>query len=130
MDLRAALLVAATASAFLAVACGGDGGQTAVGGTSGNTQPQAGSGGSSSIVDIHPRGLVRYSWATGVSGDQIVGWGEVPDAHALLWTSQGVVDLNPSGFRSCMAHATDGTQQVGHCGHAMLWSGTADSAVD
>jgi hypothetical protein len=29
-----------------------------------------------------------------------------------------------------MARATDGVQQVGDCGHAMLWTGSAASAVD
>jgi len=87
-------------------------------------------GSASSVVDIHPDGLVRYSWAKGVSGGQIVGYGEVPYWHALLWTSDGVVDLNPSGATTCIAQATDGAQQVGGCGHAMLWRGTADSAVD
>jgi autotransporter-associated beta strand protein len=58
-------------------------------------------------------------------------------SHALLWTTTGVVDLNPSGYSS-RAVATNGTQQVGvdydtgtgNNLHAMLWTGTAASAVD
>ena len=95
------------------------------------------SGSASSVVDLHPSGLFRYSEALGVSGDQVVGRGEVPDIHALLWTSQGVVDLNPSGFATSVAVATDGAHQVGSgtpppcCnGHALMWFGTANSVVD
>jgi hypothetical protein len=60
--------------------------------------------------------------------------------HALLWSgsAESVIDLNPSGFDSSTARATNGTQQVGYGGgtvtgnnaHALLWSGTPDSYVD
>jgi hypothetical protein len=61
----------------------------------------------------------------------------MPDGfRAFLWTSRSVVDLHPSGFRSSLAYATDGAQQVGIGDliagnrHALLWSGSANSVVD
>jgi PEP-CTERM motif len=54
--------------------------------------------------------------------------------HALLWTTSGAVDLNPtnlSGISNSVAISTSDTQQVGlGTGHALLWTGTAASAVD
>ena len=47
-----------------------------------------------------------------------------------------MVDLNPSGFEWSGAYGTNGGQQVGwgetkeNHDHALLWSGTAASAVD
>jgi hypothetical protein len=42
-----------------------------------------------------------------------------------------VIDLNPSGFSNSYAYGTNGTQQVGRGdGHALLWSGSADSFID
>jgi hypothetical protein len=89
-------------------------------------------------VDIHPSGYGRHSRAVGVSGDQIVGEASSLDGanHAILWTSRGVVDLQPTGFHFSQGHATDGVQQVGIGSvgqeevHALLWSGTAESVVD
>lgn len=57
--------------------------------------------------------------------------------HAILWShKQGIVDLNPKKFRWSIADATDGMLQVGggqltgaSSGSALLWSGTAASAV-
>ena len=92
------------------------------------------SGSADSVVDLDPNGV--RSEARGVAGDQIVGHGLIDgSAHAMLWTSRGVVDLNPSGFAGSFANATDGVQQVGMGtiggqNHALLWSGTAGSAVD
>ena len=102
-------------------------------------------GSASSVVDIHPGGMFLESKAFGIAGDQIIGYGLTPtDLHALLWTSRGVVDLNPAGFVGSSGTATDGTQQVGYGAptgliglevpingnHALLWSGTAESFVD
>ena len=95
-------------------------------------------------VDLHPtNGLFYTSVAKGVGGSQQVGGGEAYDSgkwHAFLWTStaDSCIDLNPSGLDSCMAQATNGTQQVGYgagestsnSDHALLWNGTADSYVD
>jgi len=53
-----------------------------------------------------------------------------------MWTSGGVVDLNPSGFTGSSALATDGAQQVGNgaphggANHALLWMGSASSVID
>ncbi|MGA2230742.1 MAG: PEP-CTERM sorting domain-containing protein [Tepidisphaeraceae bacterium] len=56
--------------------------------------------------------------------------------NALVWTTPGglVTDLNPAGFTTSYALATDGAQQVGFgtanaTDDALLWSGTAASAV-
>jgi hypothetical protein len=93
-------------------------------------------GSASSVVDLAPNGAI--SAASGISGDQIVGCGQMGgfDFHALLWTSQGVIDLHPDGFSLSTALSTDGVHQVGRgdtisgAQHALLWSGTAQSAVD
>jgi hypothetical protein len=63
--------------------------------------------------------------------------------HALLWAGSGnPIDLTPtnlSGFTTSIAYGTDGTQQVGYGSgpatggpiqHALLWTGTAGTAVD
>ena len=88
-------------------------------------------GSASSVVDLHPIGF-DSSEAVGISGDQIAGYGRTADVpHALLWTSRGVVDLHPRGFSGSRALATDGSKQVGEGdGHALLWTGRADSVVD
>ena len=56
----------------------------------------------------------------------------VGQTNAAIYT---VVDLTPSGFNQCTATDISGTQQVGYGSgntdyHALLWSGTAASAVD
>ena len=63
----------------------------------------------------------------------------------MLWNGLAAapIDLNPTdlGFQSSEAIGTNGTQQVGYGNiglpggnvgptHALLWSGSADSAVD
>ena len=102
---------------------------------SGRTHALKWSGSASSVVDLDPTG--DSSAAHGISGDQVVGHRTLQDGpHASLWTSRGVVDLQPSGFKVTIARATDGTQQVGdgYAGdgtrHALLWNGTAESFVD
>jgi hypothetical protein len=99
------------------------------------------SGSASSVVDLDPTAV--FSQALGIAGDQVVGFGDVQIEcsvgacqHARLWTSSGVVDLNPSGFLQSQANATDGASQAGwgfltgRGTHALLWAGTADSFVD
>jgi hypothetical protein len=88
------------------------------------------SGSADSVVILDSNSF--ESQARGVAGEQIVGYGY---GHALLWTGGGVVDLNPIGFVGSLANATDGRQQVGkgitgNAGHALLWSGTAESTID
>jgi hypothetical protein len=95
------------------------------------------SGSANSFVDLDPNGF--NSRATGVAGEQIVGWSQDVDAHyhALLWIGSGVVDLTPNGFHSSVAFATDGAHQAGYgviapafYVHALLWMGSPSSAVD
>jgi hypothetical protein len=110
-----------------------------------------------SAVDLNPTNIsnVIESHALETNGTQQVGDGyilsgtgkhnQIVSIHAMLWdgTANSAVDLNPtdlSGIITSYAYATDGSQQVG-CGFsvslgwyepgtALLWSGTADSAVD
>lgn len=98
-------------------------------------------GSAGSAVDLHPSGFLS-SMAFSIAGDQIVGAGFVrlDTPHALLWSSGGGVDLHPSGFTTSFGRGTDGSQQVGSganpnggmgvISHALLWTGTAASAVD
>jgi hypothetical protein len=97
------------------------------------------SGTANSAVDLNPASFTS-SYATGVGGNQQVGYGNSSNGtHALLWTgtAASAVDLNPDGFQSSAAYATDGNYQVGAgynpaglADHALLWSGSADSVVD
>jgi hypothetical protein len=85
------------------------------------------------------------------AGGMVVGESEggpnvFPIQNALIWASPNgeITDLSPTslpGFGTSVAIATDGVRQVGAAGqppiisqggffHAVLWSGTADSAVD
>lgn len=83
---------------------------------------------------------------TSVVGGQVAGWAAQINAvgsHAVLWNGNGEpVDLHPTnlpGFSYSVLAATDGVHQVGGGaigtgagapGHALIWSGTSDSAVD
>ena len=99
------------------------------------------SGTAASVVDLHPAGY-ESSAATDIVGSQVVGWAERPGSYqAMLWTGDAstAVNLNPTQWRAVtsQANATNGTHQVGmaYLGdlevyHAVLWSGTADSALD
>jgi hypothetical protein len=113
-------------------------------------------GTAASAVSINPNlfGSFTNSWAIGTNGTQQVGAGTGPSlmspptgahSHALLWhgTAASAVDLHPSFFTAdsdSEAWATDGTHQVGDGtygngttstrAHALLWKGTAGSAVD
>lgn len=82
------------------------------------------------------------SQANAVSGGQQVGYGYFPH-RALLWrgSAESVVELQPDGYAASEANATNGIQQagsgfvgdaftsVGHS-HALVWTGSATSAVD
>jgi hypothetical protein len=109
-------------------------------------------GNAGSAVDLNPTNLTGFSDTTALasSGNQQVGNGEfgpvaTQTSHALLWsgTADSAVDLNPTlltGFTDNFATGTSGSQQVGYGqynspggganNHALLWSGTADSALD
>ena len=98
-------------------------------------------GGADSAVELHPPDF-QFSQATGVRGQQVVGrGGNLFDFHALLWpdaTPGRVIDLHPTGYVRSGAVATTGDRQGGYATlpgppgtvRPMLWSGTADSAVD
>jgi hypothetical protein len=105
-----------------------------------------------SAIDLHPGGNPLYVHSEGaeIRGDQQVGsagTGLFQTYHAILWrgSAASAVDLNPEhlGFAYSLAHDTNGRQQVGlatvnpgnpfdpnQFAHAMLWSGTAASALD
>lgn len=72
-------------------------------------------------------------------GDSAVGFGLVAGnhSHALVFPgpSHAGIDLQPSGFDSSLAAATDGNVVVGiayngQTGHAMRWDGTSSTPVD
>ena len=107
------------------------------------------SGTAASAVDLTPAGLSgqTQSEAFGFGGGQIVGFlngNSTGTAHAFIWDGKGgFVDLQPTAegltaIVSSQANSTDGVHQVGfgYYGnaegptHALLWSGTAASAID
>jgi hypothetical protein len=88
-------------------------------------------------IDLHHPGF-DYSYATGISGGQQVGFG---GSHALLWrgSAASMVDLNPSGYSQSEAYGVCGDEQVGDVWvpyfqtgtvHAALWHGSAASMVE
>src|SRR5262249_19181211 len=106
-------------------------------------------------VDLNPGNLLganSSSAAGDTNGSQQVGsgygatTGGINFPHALLWTgtATSAVDLNPGNLlganSSSNANATNGSQQVGYgygattggsnFSHALLWTGSAASAVD
>lgn len=99
--------------------------------------------GSNVAIDLHPTGFIN-SAAFGTDGVHQVGDGtpDTPDLepHALLWNGTNVAtDLHPVGYTNSFAQAVSGNQQVGSAfhnttsdsiGHAMLWTGSAASAID
>ncbi len=92
-----------------------------------------------SFVALNPVGATS-SQGFGIAGNEEVGevqFGFGSDFAAGLWTgtASSFVNLNPAGATFSWAWATDGTHQVGYAQfgggtHAMLWSGSADSAID
>jgi hypothetical protein len=105
------------------------------------------SGTAASAIDLNPVGF-QTSAAVGVSGTQQVGNG-IPNGlgvnHALLWNGAAdtSVDLNPTvpldgvTIINSWAIGTNGAEQVGVGSdngigryHALLWTGTAASAVN
>ena len=100
-------------------------------------------GSSHTFTDLNPSGSCGScspgSNAYDASGTYIAGSGGSPE-HALLWKLgqlQAPVDLNPAGFAYSEAYVVHGTAQAGYAfssttntNHAILWNGTAASAVD
>jgi len=115
--------------------------------TGGHNHALLWSGSATSVVDLHPAALAD-SQITAMSDDQQVGIGTLADGtqHALLWTGNAasVVDLNPSGFVASAATGIADGEQVGigyfakppsvyggpYLGRAVVWSGTAESAIN
>lgn len=99
-------------------------------------------GTASSFENLGPTNLsFASSEAVQLSGSQIVGIGFLASGanHPLLWTGVNTTptDLLPSGVNSAWVNYTNGSQQVGYAvnnqtgtPYAMVWSGTADSAID
>jgi hypothetical protein len=111
------------------------------------------SGTADSAVDLNPTQFANYdqSVAFGVSGNQQVGYMTAPDhfqlpQQAVLWngTAASAVSLDPvqlesqssNAARGSVAYGIGGGKEVGFAAvisgqvHAILWSGTAASAVD
>ncbi len=79
----------------------------------------------------------------GISGGQTVGISfqsnnNPGNFNATLWTAAGAVNLNPGNMTVSAAFGSDGSEQVGdgqgtgtgNDEHALIWSGTAASALD
>lgn len=98
-------------------------------------------GGGFAWEDINPAGD-STSTAYAVNGSAIVGSGDSTALHALLWPLTNLsapIDLHPgSNYTSSEAYGIDGSYQVGYAvtnsstptQHAMLWNGSAASAID
>ncbi|MGD0389728.1 MAG: PEP-CTERM sorting domain-containing protein [Tepidisphaeraceae bacterium] len=98
------------------------------------------SGPTGTALVLNPGGFTPTN-AVAVDDGQVVGGG---DGHALLWSNPSATptDLNPNGFISSVAGAIGDGQEVGSGNiavagfpptgpeHALLWYGTAASAVD
>jgi len=96
-------------------------------------------GTAASAVDLTPSTL-SSAYATGLGSKSEVGCGTpsgMSVTHALLWhnTAKSMKDLQPAGFTDSCARAANGTVQVGYghisgAMHALVWNGSAASAVD
>jgi hypothetical protein len=149
VDLQPTNLPDIVTSAAFAVS----GGQQVGRGVSGTTHLEHAilwNGAANSAVDLHPAGAVAagdWSEANATDGSHQVGFVLNHDkGHAALWsgTAASWVDLNPSQFHgvvSSTARGVSGQYQVGfaafdlpgqalYINHAMIWNGTAASAVD
>ena len=96
------------------------------------------------VIDLAPKNY-KFSQATAVYGDQIVGWAEKQQGavpHPLFWAGNPphMVDLNnaQAGFVWSQAEGVGNHCQAGwgrgmvtdEEQHAVLWSGTSESEVD
>ena len=91
-----------------------------------------------SITSLHPEHLFRSN-ALATDGVQQVGHAAVNfgSLRAALWTGTAgsYVDLHPSGYSLSQALGVAGGVQAGFAsfsgnGHAMLWRGSSETAVD
>jgi hypothetical protein len=128
----------------------GGGPATGLNSTNSNYHALLWRGTADSALDLHPTNLAGFndSGAFGTNGVNQVGYGTASaDAkqHALLWggSANSAVDLQPTkftGYFASDAYGVSGDQQVGVMSgrtgnvptppHAVLWTGSADSAVD
>ncbi len=110
------------------------------------------SGSAASYVDLHSATGQTWSYCLGSYGGQQVGFGERPVytitfQYAYLWSAGTAINLHPTllPFQYSKAMGVRGGQQVGYAstvpypygetfayqsGHAILWAGTAASALD
>jgi len=100
-------------------------------------------GSAHAFTDLNPAGscgsCAPGSNAYGTDGSSIAGSGGSPE-HALLWKLAQLktpIDLNPAGYSYSETYAVRGNVQGGYAyssstssNHAMLWHGSAASAVD
>ena len=93
-----------------------------------------------SVVDLHPPGYV-VSGAMATTGTLQGGYGGLAGtgfSRPLIWsgTSHDAIDLTPPDVMGGLVLGMSGDQQTGHVilaertTHAMLWRGTAESAVN
>ena len=124
-----------------------------VGGGLGVANPNIAGGGDHAVVWTGPSQYIDLTpdpstdaYVSGFFGGQQVGQQSTSAAsyypHAYLWagTAASAVDLNPAGFFTSIAAATDGLHQVGNgnigtspatgWNHALLWAGTPASSID
>ena len=102
---------------------------------------------SGSVIDLHPGGGWRSSFAYGAAGGKQVGAvANSSSEHAVIWfgSAKSYVDLHTSKFISTIAYGIYGGQQVGHgyikvtaangatlfANHALLWAGSASRMTD
>ena len=100
-----------------------------------------------SVIDLHPGGGWRSSFAYAVSGGKQAGaLMNSSSEHAVVWSgsAKSFIDLHSSKFISTVAYGILGGQQVGYgymqlsgahgstiyVNHALLWSGSASTMVD
>ena len=133
----------------------GDGQMVGVGGLIDPAQPDSNiqhallwnAPGAAAVVDLHPGGGWRSSFAYAAAGGRQVGaLLNSSSEHAVIWSGSArtLVDLHNSKFISTVAYGIYGTQQVGYgymktagphgtvvfVNHGLLWSGSAASMVD
>jgi uncharacterized membrane protein YgcG len=87
--------------------------------------------------DVTPAGAAAGKLTAAASGKQVGGGSDNHAYLVLAGNGMAATDLHPAGYITSLALSTDDTQQCGYAysvassgNHAMLWSGSAASAVD
>jgi hypothetical protein len=100
-----------------------------------------------SVIDLHPGGGWRSSFAYAAAGGKQVGAIlNSTSEHAVIWSgsARSLVDLHNSKFITTVAYGISGARQVGFgylqvpaghgvsvfANHALMWSGSASTMVD